>query len=392
MNKSFNLIKNICRMIPKLFWQTFQKYFILNCLIINKHIVLFSKGGLIQNIGNYLTIIIIIVSIILTIVFYIKEYNKINKLIHEIIKDRILYLKIDSKRELSIKDDLKNNTNDLSLSQNDAPRKKKFIKPNSETEIISEINANNNTLNGDNNQSENSKDKSEIGKSVYYIDFEINKMPYEIAIEKDKRSYFQYYISLLKMHQIFIFILNGNKDFNSYIMKLCILLFSFALFMVINSLFFNDSFFHVIYLDKGKYNFIYSLPKIIYSQIIASIIFILIKKFFLIHKNILEIKNDTNEFNLNAKVMNVLKTINRKILIFFIFNFTFLIIFWYYLSSFCALYKNTQLYLVKNTLICYIISLIIPFIIFLLPSFFRINGLKGPGECLYKISQIIQIF
>ena len=347
MNKSFNLIKNICRMIPKLFWQTFQKYFILNCLIINKHIVLFSKGGLIQNIGNYLTIIIIIVSIILTIVFYIKEYNKINKLIHEIIKDRILYLKIDSKRELSIKDDLKNNTNDLSLSQNDAPRKKKFIKPNSETEIISEINANNNTLNGDNNQSENSKDKSEIGKSVYYIDFEINKMPYEIAIEKDK---------------------------------------------IINSLFFNDSFFHVIYLDKGKYNFIYSLPKIIYSQIIASIIFILIKKFFLIHKNILEIKNDTNEFNLNAKVMNVLKTINRKILIFFIFNFTFLIIFWYYLSSFCAVYKNTQLYLVKNTLICYIISLIIPFIIFLLPGFFRINGLKGPGECLYKISQIIQIF
>ena len=165
-------------------------------------------------------------------------------------------------------------------------RKRNYNKNNSESEFDSKNSVSKNILDNDNNQEKKSKNEneneSEIEQSVYQTDFEINTMTYKDAIEKDNRSYFEYYKSLLKMHQIFLFILNGNKDFNSYIMKICLLLFSFALNMMINSLFFNDSFLQRIYLDKGKYNFIYSLPRIIYSLLISSIIFFLFKHFFLI--------------------------------------------------------------------------------------------------------------
>ena len=94
--------------------------------------------------------------------------------------------------------------------------------------------------------------------------------------------------------------------------------------------------------------------------------------------------------NLNARVIIALKQIKLKFICFFIFNIIFLLITWYYVSCFCAVYKNTQVYLIKNTAISYSISLIYPFIISFIPCFFRIFAFKGSGICLYKISQIIQ--
>ena len=160
--------------------------------------------------------------------------------------------------------------------------------------------------------------------------------------------------------------------------------------MNVNTLFFNDSFMHRIYLDKGIYNFKYAIPRIIYSLLISSVIMIILRKIFLTHRNILEIKHEKNKFNLKARVTIELRNIKIKFICFFIFTFLFLLLFWHYVSSFCAVYKYTQIYLIKNTLISYSLELIYPFIIYLLPGLFRISAFKSPGKCLYKISQIIQ--
>ena len=47
---------------------------------------LFSKNGLMKNIGNYIIIIIIIIAFIFSILFKIKEYNTIKLLVNEEIK------------------------------------------------------------------------------------------------------------------------------------------------------------------------------------------------------------------------------------------------------------------------------------------------------------------
>ena len=200
-----------------------------------------------------------------------------------------------------------------------------------------------------------------------------------------------YYISLLKKEHILISALIPNKDYNAYVIKICLPFFSFVLCLLINALFFNDTTLHVIYIDKGRYNFKYFLPKIIYSLLIASIITVTIKRLSSTQQNILEIKNEKNRYKLKGKVLIVLKCIIIKFICFFVFSIFFLILFWYYLSSFCAVYKNTQKILIKNTLISYFISLIYPFIFWILPGIFRIPALKGAGECFYKISQILQV-
>ena len=57
-------------------------------------------------------------------------------------------------------------------------------------------------------------------------------------------------------------------------------------------MFFSDDSIHKEYEDKGKYNFVYQIPKILYSTIISSIINVLLKKLSLSQKDILKIKNN----------------------------------------------------------------------------------------------------
>ena len=111
-----------------------------------------------------------------------------------------------------------------------------------------------------------------ISIKINYNDYELNNLSYKEALKLDKRTYFQFYFSLLKMKHILIFTFYTYTDYNSKIIKIILFFFSFALYFTINALFFNDKTIHKIYEDHGKFNFIYQIPKILYSTIITSFI------------------------------------------------------------------------------------------------------------------------
>ena len=86
--------------------------------------------------------------------------------------------------------------------------------------------------------------------------------------------------------------------------------------------------------------------------------------------------------------------IKIRTILFFIISSIFLLSFWYYISMFCAIYRNTQFHLLKDTLISFGISMITPFVFYLLPGFFRIPALSNPKnrrECIYKFSKLLLI-
>ena len=123
-----------------------------------------------------------------------------------------------------------------------------------------------------------------------YNDYVINNLSYNDALKYDKRSYSQYYFSLLKMKQIIIFTFYTKSDYNSRIIKIILFIFSFALYFTVNALFFNDSTMHKIYEDEGDFNFIYQIPQILYSTLITSFINIVVKFLSLTEKNIIDLK------------------------------------------------------------------------------------------------------
>ena len=85
-----------------------------------------------------------------------------------------------------------------------------------------------------------------------------------------------------------------------------------------------------------------------------------------------------------------LKNMIIKLGIFFGLNLLLLVLFWYYLTCWNAIYENTQIYLLKNTLTSFGVSLVYPFIINIFPTFLRMQSLNG-NECLYKTSKIVQL-
>ena len=111
-------------------------------------------------------------------------------------------------------------------------------------------------------------------------------------------------------------------------------------------------------------------------------------------KNVLKIKSaKPNELKKIYKSES--NSISCKFISFFITSFLLLFVFWYYVGCFCAVYKNTQTHLLTDTLISFSASLFYPLALYLLPAMCRIPSLRNKeksGECLYKVSQMIQFF
>ena len=62
---------------------------------------------------------------------------------------------------------------------------------------------------------------------------------------------------------------------------------------------------------------------------------------------------------------------------------------WYYVSAFCAVFKNSQGHYFVNLLVAFIVCNIWPCVTSLIPPIFRKKALDSASECMYTFSQII---
>ena len=413
-----------------------------NIKIMKCYKLLFSTKGLKSNIGSYILLIIIFIVIIFCFIFVFKGYqlvlNELNKLleiqlngkknINETkVKDEIKMDKNSSDNRINSKlNTIQINVDDRKIISPKKEKKKKKFKRKKKQILKTKIEINNPIRRKNQTTIENSKINEGEGASSSHIgmkptkitnkikkvntdisifknreknkkdmnlnDYELNNLPYIQALELDKRTFIDYYISLIKKKQLFIFTFYTKNDYNSSIIKICLFLFCFASYFIVNALFFNDSTMHKIYEDQGKYDLIYQIPQILYSTVISILINTIIKSISLTEENILSIKKEN--INLKKKYVKIIKRLKTKFISFFIIIFFFLLVFWYYISCFCAVYKNTQIYLLKDTMISFGLSLLYPFGLNFIPGIIRIPSLqaaKRNKECMYKLSQIIQL-
>ena len=404
---------------------------IINLEVMKCYSYLFTKEGILYNIGSYILLSSIFIYIILIIFFISRGYNSFVKRINDVIinhsndKDKINICikgnKIKSKNEKIFKIKKKRTKMKIKTKNKNQPPKKKR-KKNLQSINISYNNIYNIYKINDNNKSSINKSSSNMinktsksprkkKKKTYFAskknknfkktlesldfnDYEMNSLIYIDALKYDHRTYFQYYFSLIRTKQKLIFTFYLNNDYNSKTIKICLFIFSLSLYFTINALFITENEIHKIFEDSGEYDFIYNIPQILYSVTISSIINIIINFFSLPENNIVEIKQNINIIENKNRYIKLFSCLKIKFYCFFIFSLILMIIFWYYISCFCVVYKNTQLYLLKDTLISYVLSLLYPFGINLIPGLFRIPSLKDSNkkkESLYKFSKIIQL-
>jgi len=399
-----------------------------------------NKESLKKNYGFFIFIIIIVIYFITLILFCSKYFSVLKNAILKIVeakhylskpknekkttnineikeqndKNRINKNKKRKSQILFNKNEKKNN-NILTTSNKNKNRKKKKRK----TEIFQNNNLLNlnikddtinkrskrcfigNSINKESKRSNittliTNKNYSSYKNILEFNDYELNTLLYEKSIIYDKRTYIQYYISLLRMNHLVIFSFYCNKkEYNSQIIKIFLFFFFFTVHFTTNTLFFGDNTINEILIDEGDFNFVYQLPQIIYSSLISAIINLIIKYLSLSEKKIIELKQEKKTKDLDLKFEALLNSLKTNFILFFIFTFLLLLFFMYYITCFCGIYEHSQVHLIKDSIISFGLSCIYPFGIYLIPGIFRIPSLraeKKDKQYLYKLSLFVQNF
>ena len=364
--------------------------FITSLQVFRCYYVLFTKFGLLYNIGSFILILIFFIYIVTLVLFLSKGFNYLNEIMKNIVS-----MKINVKQNKEIKNKIMVDSNNIKHNDNSSIKNKKKLldvsSENNNKNLSSISKSEMQNINGSNLKSNQKQDN----KSFVFNDYELNNLIYEKAIKYDERQYIQYYFSLLRTKHYILFSFIPFDDYNSIIIKAFLFFLSFVLYYVINALFITPSNIHNIYLSEGKKYFSLQMANIILSSIISYILDKFIKYISKSEQNISQLNDETTNFkNIHHKYLKTIKCLIIKYTLFFIFSFIFLFLSWYYIACFGAVFMNTQIILLFNTLLSFGMAFVYPLLLNLIPGIFRIialNSKKNDKECLYNISKILQI-
>ena len=235
--------------------------------------------------------------------------------------------------------------------------------------------------------------KSESSQLYDYESDELNELPFDKALKKDKRNFCVYYCNILAVSHIILNLFFRQSDYNLFVVKLGLLFMTFPINLTFNSFFFTN--------EKIKINYVKSVEDIstfwsnisntVYSSILSSTFLIILKFISLTHNSIRALRKIKNVELAKKKSVCLLRCIKLRIFIYYILSFAFLIIFGFYVLCFCAIFENTQLILVRSTFTSWLISLLYPFIICFITSLFRSLSFTCESKCLYIVKQLLQM-
>ena len=226
--------------------------------------------------------------------------------------------------------------------------------------------------------------------------YEINNLEYIKACEYDKRSFCKTYISVLLREQLLLFTFFSCKDYNLFVAKFARFLVLICTNMSMTALFFFHKTMYKKQDIEENWGFWQKFLQTLFVLIVYHIIEVYLCSLSLTDKNIYKIKSLSKKPINNKKIIDIIECIKRKLIIFFISTFILFLIFWYFISAFCAVYQNTQIIFLKESAISFGVALLDPFVSYgLIVSLRKISlstCCRKKAGCLYKASNIFPLF
>ena len=229
-------------------------------------------------------------------------------------------------------------------------------------------------------------------KDLVYEDDQYNFAPFDDVNGKDTRSFLQTYWSFLKFKQsiIFTFYTRSYGILRSTKVALFILFVGF--YMAFTALFFNDDIMRALYIYKGNANAAVHIPNIILSSICSFIASLIIRYVCLNERDTNKVLTVREPSERKALADRAKKCAAIKLYIFYALSALLIVLCWYYVAAFCAVFKNSQKNYLINFAICFLVCNLWPFITSFIPTIMRRVAIDKNNPCLYKSSQIVSIF
>ena len=236
----------------------------------------------------------------------------------------------------------------------------------------------------------------------------LNNYDYNTALKYEKRTFWRilYIVMISKNNILNTFILNCPLE--SYYLRICLLLFTYTSDLALNTFFYFSDNISDRHHYSGDSLFWYSLINNILISLISTLLSIILGS---ILQSMTNSKNSIeNEFKkeeekmredekyfvsterknqIIEKIKNLLKCLKIKMVIFVFLDFIILLFFFYFVTSFCEVYSNTQISWISDAIVSIIISFPIEFAIALAITIVYILSLKYKWEKLYKLTMLL---
>ena len=304
--------------------------------------------------------------------------------------------------------ELNNNKRNIYISNNIAQtinikvpminiNKKNFKKKHLKLKLTNKKNLNRKIINNKYKMETMSGNKLQIDKigltRLLKNDEEIQDMEYEEAIHHDKRPYFRMYWSFLLESQIILETFCTDNHLYLFVVKLSFFICTFQISFFLNALFYTDDYISEAYHNDGVLDFISGLPKVILSFIATLITTNLLKMLSNNKRELTRVIRRRNKYNNYLNIINIKMTkLRKKIFVYFILSFALGIFFLYYVTAFCAVYRNSQKYWFYGCVESFAMDSLVSVIVCIFLSFLRYISIKNKIKCCFVLANIIRIF
>ena len=221
----------------------------------------------------------------------------------------------------------------------------------------------------------------------------MQELGYEESLIYDKRSFMKMYFSFLKESQIILNTFFTKNYLDLFVIKISFLIFTFQISFFLNALFYTEDYISEAYHNDGVLNFLSSLPKSIYSFMVAMIINNLLSMLSNSKSELMRIIiNYWNAQNYIELINTKLSKLRKKLIVYFILIVLLGIFFLYYVTSFCAVYYNSQKYWLIGCLESFALDSLSNLIICVFITLLRYISLNKRIRYFYSLSKIINSF
>ena len=118
----------------------------------------------------------------------------------------------------------------------------------------------------------------------------------------------------------------------------------------------------------------------------------IVRIFTLTERDINKIIIEQNPVERSDKIKLTKRSLNIRAIIFYTVSTLIVGVCWYYVSAFCAVFKNSQGHYFINTLVAFIVCNLWPFVTSGITTGLRKLSLNKESAGLYKFSQIVSLF
>ena len=184
-----------------------------------------------------------------------------------------------------------------------------------------------------------------------------------------------------------------NNNLDLFVIKLSFLVCTFQISFFLNALFYTDEYISDAYHNEGVLDFFSGLPKSIYSFVATLITTNLLRMLSNSKSELMQIIIERNSYKNYLNLIKIkLDKLRRKLIIYFILVHILELFFLYFVTAFCAVYRNSQKYWFFGCIESFGMDSLVALVVCVVLALFRFISIKKRIKCFYVLANIISIF